>query len=95
MADDDSVLQWVQQLARSFSYKGIFEGIANHDHAQTPSVSSRVYFLNHATDILLHMYDDRGLDIIAATTEPLMRYAEKFPIGFWTQTTDSKPKGDR
>ncbi len=77
--DDNSVLQWVELPARSFSYQAVFEGIANHDHARTPSVSSRVYFLNRATDVLLHMYDDRGLDIIAARNEPLMRIRREFP----------------
>lgn len=93
-ADDDSVLEWVQLPARSFSYKAIFQGIANHDHASTPSVSSRVYFLNHANDILLHMYDDRGLDVIAATSEHLMRIRREFPDWVLDATTDSKPKGD-
>jgi len=79
MRDDDSVLQWVELPARSFSYEAVFQGIANHDHARSPSVSSRVYFLNPSTDMLLHMYDDRGLDIIAATDEPLTRIRQEFP----------------
>jgi hypothetical protein len=65
-------LQWGELQARSFQYLSVLEGIANADHAQTPSVSGRVYFLNPATAIIVHMYDDRGLDIIAATREPLM-----------------------
>jgi len=69
--EGNCVLQWVQVPARSFSYAALFEGIANADHARTPAVSSRVYFLNPTTDVLLHMYDDRGLDIIAATKQPL------------------------
>ena len=44
----------------------MLEGIANTDHALTPSVSGRVYFLNPATAIIVNMYDDRGLDVIAA-----------------------------
>jgi hypothetical protein len=65
-------LQWGELPARSFPYRSVLEGIANTDHAQTPSVSGRVYFLNRATAIIVHMYDDRGLDIIAANREPLM-----------------------
>ena len=65
-------LQWGELPARSFQYGSVLEGIANADHAQTPSVSGRVYFLNPATAIIVHMYDDRGLDIIAATREPLL-----------------------
>jgi hypothetical protein len=64
-------LQWGQLPARSFQYGSVLEGIANGDHAHTPSVSGRVYFLNPATALIAHMYDDRGLDIIAATREAL------------------------
>jgi hypothetical protein len=64
-------LQWAQLPARSFQYSSVLEGIANADHAQTPSVSGRVYFLNPATAMIVHMYDDRGLDMIAATREAL------------------------
>lgn len=65
-------LRWGQLPARSFQYGSVLEGIANTDHAHTPSVSGRVYFLNPATAIIVHMYDDRGLDVIAATREALM-----------------------
>jgi Domain of unknown function (DUF3885) len=65
-------LQWGQVPARGFQYGSVLEGIANADHAQTPSLSGRVYFLNPATALIVHMYDDRGLDIIAATREALM-----------------------
>jgi len=65
-------LQWGQLPARGFQYGSVLEGIANTDHAQSPSVLGRVYFLNPATALIMHMYDDRGLDIIAATREALM-----------------------
>jgi hypothetical protein len=64
-------VQWGQVPARSFQYGSVLEGIGNADHAQTPSISGRVYFLNPATAMIVHMYDDRGLDIIAATRESL------------------------
>jgi hypothetical protein len=65
-------LQWAQLPARSFRYVSVLDGIANADHTQTPSVSGRVYFLNPATAMIVHMYDDRGLDIIAASPEALI-----------------------
>ena len=71
-------LQWGQLPARSFQYGSVLEAIANADHVQTPSVSGRVYFLNTATAIIVHMYDDRGLDIIAATRESLMPIYQTF-----------------
>ena len=52
--------------------RSVLENIANADHAQSPSVLGRVYFLNPATALIMHMYDDRGLDIISATREALV-----------------------
>jgi hypothetical protein len=65
-------LQWAQVPARSFQYGAVFEGIASADHAQTPSVSGRIYFLNPAREMIIHMYDDRGLDMIAASRAALI-----------------------
>jgi hypothetical protein len=65
-------LQWAQVSARSFQYGAVLEGIANADHAQTPAVSGRVYFLNPARAMIIQMYDDRGLDMIAASREALI-----------------------
>lgn len=76
--DGHSILEWAQLPARSFPYAAIFEGIANADHAKAPAVASRVYLLNPATDVLLHMYDDRGLDIIAARPRLLVRIRTEF-----------------
>jgi|ERR1035438_3259949 hypothetical protein len=74
----ESILRWAPLPARSFRYGAIFDGIANTDHAKTPSVSSRVYFLNPATDVIVHMYDDRGLDVIAASREVLIPLYQTF-----------------
>jgi Domain of unknown function (DUF3885) len=71
-------LQWARLPARSFQYGCVLEGIANADHSQTPSVSGRVYFLNPATAMIVHMYDDRGLDMIAASREPLISIYRTF-----------------
>jgi len=90
MEDDVCVLQWVQLPARALSYEAVFDGIANADHARTPSVSSRVYFLNPRSDVLLHMYDDRGLDIIAAREEPLIRISQQFRDWVLDETGSSR-----
>jgi uncharacterized protein DUF3885 len=65
-------LQWARLPARTFQYGYVLEGIANADHAKSPSILGRVYFLNPATEMIMHMYDDRGLDIIAASREALI-----------------------
>jgi hypothetical protein len=65
-------LTWVRQPARAFRYELVFEGIANADHAdRRPAISSRVYFINPASNVILHMYDDRGLDVIARNKRAL------------------------
>ena len=71
-------LQWAQLPARSFRYGSVLEGIANADHTRTPSVSGCVYFLNPAAEIIAHMYDDRGMDIIAARRDALIPIYQTF-----------------
>jgi hypothetical protein len=75
MQDVDGVgictLTWFVQAARDFQYRSILEGIANADHARFPALSGRIYFVNPLTNVIMHMYDDRGLDVIA-TTKPAL-----------------------
>jgi hypothetical protein len=88
--DQNFSLQWGQLPARGFCYTAVMEGIANSDHARTPSVSSRVYFLNPATGVIMHMYDDRGLDIIAARREtfvPLYRSFHEWVLEYDREKT--------
>ncbi len=71
-------LTWVEQQARTFHYGLIFEAIANADHARRPAISSRVYLINPRTDVVFYMYDDRGLDLVAAKKSTLLRFYEDF-----------------
>ena len=71
-------LTWVNQSARAFRYDLVFEGIANADHARSPAISSRVYFVNTRTNVIMHMYDDRGLDVIARSREVLQHLYRDF-----------------
>ncbi len=64
-------LTWFEQSARDFRYDSILAGIANADHARFPALSGKVYFVNPRTNVIMHMYDDRGLDIIAQTKPTL------------------------
>jgi hypothetical protein len=64
-------LTWTEQNARSFRYDLIFKGIANADHARSPAITSRVFFIEPPKGVILHMYDDRGLDLIAKGKEAL------------------------
>jgi hypothetical protein len=65
-------LQWVAQPARSFEYAEIFQQLANADHTIEPTIASRVFFLDPIKDLILSMYDDRGMDAIAANRSSLI-----------------------
>lgn len=81
-------LQWVQQPARSFQYDQILQQVANADHTIDPAISSRVFFLNPVKALILHMYDDRGMDIIATRIETLSGLYSTF--GEWILEYDRK-----
>jgi hypothetical protein len=73
-----STLTWVTEPSRSFAYQEILEGIANADHARDPSIGDRVYFINTLTHVIAHMYDDRGMDLIATNRESLQSLYREF-----------------
>lgn len=66
-------LTWFEQSARDFQNGSILTGIANADHGRFPGLCGRVYFVNPRTE-----YDDRGLDVIAKTKEPLAPLYREF-----------------
>lgn len=66
-----SRLTWKALPSRSFGYRKVLEGIANADHARRPCIGGRVYFIHAVKRVIVHMYDDRGMDIIAADRENL------------------------
>jgi hypothetical protein len=68
--DDDTrettTLRWAEIAPRRIGYKLIQQAKANDDyHLRRPRTDDRVYFVNRTRNIILHMYDDRGLDLIA------------------------------
>jgi len=75
---DRFTLRWTRFHSRSFGYGDVFQAIGNTDHARTPSLSSRVYFVNPRTGVMLHMYDDRGLDVICWRRQPLVELYAQF-----------------
>jgi hypothetical protein len=66
-----STLTWIDLPSRSFVYEAVLRGIANADHASEPSIGSKVYFMNTGIDAIIHMYDDRGMDMIATSRKTL------------------------
>jgi hypothetical protein len=52
------------------------KGVANREQAGVPKISSGVFVIDPTSKVIMHMYDDRGLDIIAAelnTLRPLFK----------------------
>ncbi len=59
-------------VVSSVNYREILSGIINSDFGlRKPNVGEIVLFINERTQTILHVYDDRGLDIISAEKESL------------------------
>ncbi|MCU0437678.1 MAG: DUF3885 domain-containing protein [Raineya sp.] len=69
----------IQTVTKMINYKNIFTAISHIDFGnRQPRLeqgnilsSKEVYFINLNKKLIFHMYDDRGLDIIAADKETL------------------------
>jgi hypothetical protein len=68
-------LRWTQVPPRNIDYRFILATRCESIHNKTrPSSGDYVYFINRTRNIILHMYDDRGMDLIAplaATLRPI------------------------
>lgn len=70
-----------------FKYKPLLKVICNQDWGISPSIFHRVYFINSNKKTIFHVYDDRGCDLLATSTDTI-RYIYMVLImkGFWTMT---------
>jgi hypothetical protein len=67
-----TILRWTEIAARGINYQFILRAKANADyHPRRPATSDRVYFVNRTRNVILHMYDDRGLDLVASKRSDL------------------------
>ncbi len=57
----------------------LLEGILKTDFAGFSELSSAVFFFDTTHHILLHLYDDRGMDIVAEKAETLAPLYASFP----------------
>jgi Domain of unknown function (DUF3885) len=74
--EEDYVVQWAIIRPSAVSTERLFQAIANQDHGLTPSVRGRVHIVDPGAEVLLHMYDDRGMDVIAKSAAPLQTLEE-------------------
>jgi hypothetical protein len=67
-------LTWARIAPLAIDSAPMFQAIANRERGGVPSIASGVYVVHPQSKIILHMYDDRGLDVIAhdeSTVRPL------------------------
>lgn len=74
-------LTWIRLSPLDFNAPQMFQAIANRERDGMPKVSSGVFVIDPHSKIIMHMYDDRGLDIIAAQLNTLRPLFESF--GDW------------
>ncbi|TGE25567.1 DUF3885 domain-containing protein [Hymenobacter aquaticus] len=73
--------------AAAIPYPKLATAIANQDFGhRTPRTDGDVFFLNLSRDLIFHMYDDRGLDIVAADKSILRPLFETY--NSWIMTFD-------
>jgi hypothetical protein len=56
----------------------MFQAVANREQEGFPKISSGVYVIDPRAKIIMHMYDDRGLDVIAYELDVLRPMFERF-----------------
>ncbi|MGA3344492.1 MAG: DUF3885 domain-containing protein [Terracidiphilus sp.] len=71
-------LTWTCALLQDFDAARMFQAIANREQPGFPKISSGVYVIDPSARIIMHMYDDRGLDVIATELPTLRSMFERF-----------------
>jgi hypothetical protein len=74
-------LSWARVPLSAVNAPQIFQAIANSDHGRIPSIAGGVYIIDDRAKLIMHMYDDRGLDVIAADASMLVGLYKGF--GDW------------
>jgi Domain of unknown function (DUF3885) len=67
----------VQRPARAIAHRTIIQAISHQDFPpRKPQLHDDMFFLNLRSKLILHMYDDRGLDLISPDVETLRPFHE-------------------
>jgi len=82
------------------NHQNILTAIANKDFSREPGLdkfgflgSKEVYFINHDKQLIFHMYDDRGLDMVSSHIETLTPAYTKF--NSWILEANKKQIDDK
>lgn len=71
-------LTWTRLQPLAFDAASMFQAIANREQAGSPKIRSGVYVIDPSKRVIMHMYDDRGLDLIATELDTLRPIFETF-----------------
>jgi len=71
-------LTWARLSPLAFDAAQMFQAIANREQDGIPKISSAVYVIDPIKKVIMHMYDDRGLDVIASELNTLRPLFESF-----------------
>lgn len=93
--DEIYTVRWAIIRSSVLSTGRLFEAIANQDHGRTPSVRGRVHILDPGAEVLLHMYDDRGMDVIATSVAPLLTLKSSFSSWINREKLDGNDSAQR
>jgi len=74
-------LNWARLPLNAFNAAQMFQAVANRERGGAPSIGSGVYTIDDRKKLIMHMYDDRGLDVIAADPSTLVPLYARF--GCW------------
>jgi len=61
-----------------FQYTRMLKAICNQDMGINPSIFHRVYFINVNKDTIFHVYDDRGCDLLATSSDTIRDIYEDY-----------------
>jgi len=87
--EDLFTLRWATVRPSNIRSRTLFEAIANQDLGGTPSVRGQVYIIDPCAGVLLWMYDDRGMEVLASRQESLLSLRDTFATWVLDQRFDS------
>lgn len=53
------------------NYRSLLKAVCNQDLGLKPSMSHNIYFINIQRKTIFHVYDDRGCDLLAASSDAI------------------------
>jgi hypothetical protein len=64
-------IEWAEISPGRIDFRSILRKIAQSDFPIGAGIDGDIFFYNQTCDLILHMYEDRGLDLIATTRAAL------------------------